>query len=68
MTASLTNTANMRDEAAERADNLRSRLAASVRRENPYKSELTAVKEDLVKTCVERSILWCLISRQICYA
>lgn len=57
MTASLTETANVRDEAVERASNLIAQLAASVRREEAYKLELTSVKEDLAKTRVERTNL-----------
>lgn len=55
--ASLTDTANTRDKAVERADNLSARLAASVRREDAYKWKLTTVKEDFVKTGVERANL-----------
>lgn len=44
-TASLTNTANMRDAAVEEAGNLSAQLAASVCREDAYKSEITAVRE-----------------------
>lgn len=54
MTAFLTYTAYMRDETVERPDYLSVQLAAIVRREEAYKSELAAVKEDLVKSRVER--------------
>lgn len=57
MTASLTDKPNMRDEAIERAKNFRAQLTASVRLEDAYKLELTAIKENLVKTRVGRANL-----------
>lgn len=60
--ASLTDTANMHDEAVERAYNLGAPLAANVRREEAYKLDLTAVEEDLVKTRVERAKLQMSVS------
>lgn len=47
--ASLTNTANMSNKAVKRADSLSARIAASIRWEDVYKPELTAVKEYLIK-------------------
>lgn len=55
MTAPLTDTASMHDEAVGRADSLSAQFPASVCREDAYKSELAAVKENLVKACVERA-------------
>lgn len=57
MTASMTDTANMRNDTVERADNKGSQLAASVRRKVAFKSKRTAVKENMGKTPVERAIL-----------
>lgn len=55
--ASLLGTTSKRDEAAKRAYRLSAQLAASLRREDSYKSELTAVKKDLLNTRVERASL-----------
>lgn len=59
MTATLTDTANMRDEAAERSASLRAQLAASIRREDAYKSELATEKDELAKIRVECANLRC---------
>lgn len=55
MTASLTDTANKHDDVFERPENLSAQFATRVRREDVYKLELTAVKEDWVETRVERA-------------
>lgn len=57
VTVSLTDTANVRNGAIERADNLSAQLAASFCREDTYKLELTAVKSDSVKIPAERANL-----------
>lgn len=56
--ASLTDTENMQDEAVESAESLSAQLAASVCSDHANKIELTAVKEVLVKTRVQRANLW----------
>lgn len=65
ITATLTDTANVRDKVVERANNLSAQLAASVRRKNVYKSELTAVEEGLAKTRVERANLRCSVKDSV---
>lgn len=62
MTASMTNTANKRDEIVKRADILSAQLAASVCLESTYKPVLIVVKEALVKTFVERANLQQLVN------
>lgn len=57
VTALLTDRANMLDEDVERADNLSAQLAASVCCEDAYKSKISPVKDDLVKTRVESTHL-----------
>lgn len=57
MTVSLTDMANMHAEPIKRADNLNAQLAVSVRREDAYKLELAAVKDDLAKSRIERANL-----------
>lgn len=57
MSASLTDTVHLRDEAVERADSSSTQLAASIRCEDAYMSELTVVKENLAETRVERTNL-----------
>lgn len=57
MTAILTDTPNLRDEAVERDANLSAQLAGRFCREDAYRSELTAVKDDIAKTIVERADL-----------
>lgn len=57
MSASLTDTGNMRDEAVNRADNLSVYFAVSVYCRDAYKLELAVVKKGLKKTRVERASL-----------
>lgn len=57
VTASFTSMANVRDGAAERADNLCAQLVASVRLKDVYNLELAQVKEGLIETRVERANL-----------
>lgn len=52
---SLTDLSNMRDEAAERTSDGNAQLAASVFREDACKSELTPMKEDVIKTSAEHA-------------
>lgn len=52
ITASLIDTANMRNEVVERAGSLSAQLAAPICRGDTCRSEITNVKEDLVKTRV----------------
>lgn len=46
-TAPFSYTANMRDEAVKNADRLNAQLPTSVRREDAYRLELAAVKEEM---------------------
>lgn len=62
ITASLTDTTNMCNEAVERADDVGAYLAASIRHEDAYRAELNAVKEELVKTHIERANLQWLVN------
>lgn len=56
-TAFLTGTANKHDEAVEKADYISAHLAAGVRIEDAYRSELTMMKKDFVGSRLERASL-----------
>lgn len=63
MIASLTDSAGMRDEIVERADDLSAQLAASARRRDAYTSRLAAEKKNFYKFRVERANLRWLVNR-----
>lgn len=59
ISATMTDTASVRDKDVERADNLGAQFAASVRLKDVYKLVLTTVNEDLTKTRVDHdNPLW----------